>query len=511
MPQRLMCYIINSLCCFLYRSEYKKFTGIKDIEKEQKEKLFRILERNKNCEYGKKYDFYKIKDASEYQNKVPLTIFEDYLESIEKIKNGKKDILTSEDILLLELTSGSASASKLVPYTKSLKEEFQKGLKPWVYNLYSSYKGIKWGKSYWSVTPATTKNEYTEGGIPIGFEEDSEYFGSLEKKLFDIIFAVPGSIAKEKSIDEFYYKTAVHLLSCKSLTLISVWNPTYLILLLEYMEKNIEKLVAYISKKDKKRGLEVRENLSSKAYNKLWKSLRVISCWCDANAEEYAEKLRIWFPEVIIQPKGLLATEGLVSFPFAGENGARLSIKSHFFEFLSISDGRIYLAHELQQGREYAVIITTSGGLYRYKLNDIIEVTGFSGVFPLVKFKGKLDKVSDLFGEKLNELFIKNTIKRLGIKPEFYMMAPETDRYVLYIKCEKIPMNMDEALRENFHYDYSRKLGQLKELRIFKLTGNPEQEYLDQCVKLGQRLGDIKPTALHLQGSWDKVFKGDYL
>ncbi len=511
MPKSLLCYIINNFCCLLYRREYKKYTSIHDIAKEQKKKLFEILDRNKNCEYGKKYNFYRIKDIHEYQSIVPLTTFEDYLAPIEQIKNGEKNILTSEDILLLELTSGSASASKLIPYTESLKIEFQKGLKPWIYNLYTSYKGIKWGKSYWSVTPATTQNEYSKGGIPIGFEEDSEYFGRVEKKLFDLIFAVPGCIAKEKTIDEFYFKTVVHLLNCKNLTLISVWNPTYLILLLEYMEKNSIKVVAWISEKDKKRALDVSEILDSRTYNKLWKNLKVISCWCDANAEAYSEKLKLWFPSVTIQPKGLLATEGFISFPFAGEIGARLSIKSHFFEFLSISDNKITLAHELQQGSEYAVIITTSGGLYRYKLNDIIKVIGFSGVFPLIKFTGKSDKVSDLFGEKLNEIFIKNIMNKLEVKPEFYMMAPETDRYVLYIKGKNIPRNIDEVLRENFHYDYCRKLGQLKELRLFKLTGNPEQEYLDQCVKLGQRLGDIKPTVLHLQGSWDKVFKGEYL
>jgi hypothetical protein len=82
---------------------------------------------------------------------------------------------------------------------------------------------------------------------------------------------------------------------------------------------------------------------------------------------------------------------------------------------------------------------------------------------------------------------------------------------VLYIKSGKIPVNIEEALRENFHYDYCRKLGQLKELRIFKLTGDPEQEYMKECVRRGQRLGDIKPVALHLQGGWDSIFKGEYL
>ncbi|OPZ85116.1 MAG: GH3 auxin-responsive promoter [Firmicutes bacterium ADurb.Bin419] len=91
------------------------------------------------------------------------------------------------------------------------------------------------------------------------------------------------------------------------------------------------------------------------------------------------------------------------------------------------------------------------------------------------------------------------------------MVAPETDRYVLYIKSDRVPEDIDTFFRTNFHYDYCRKLGQLKKLKIFRLTGNPEKEYLDECVKRGQRLGDIKPSVLQLKGGWDKAFKGEYL
>jgi hypothetical protein len=487
------------------------YIRVKDVRVVQIEKLICILRANRSCEYGDKYDFENIGDLEEFQKKVPLTDYEDYKPYIEEIKKGKKNILTAEDVLLLELSSGSTSASKLIPYTRTLKEEFQKGIRPWLYDLYSSYKGIKWGRSYWSVTPAATKKEYAEGGIPIGFEDDKEYFGALEKKLFDIIFAVPSDAAKADSIEEFYYKTALGLLKCRDITLISVWNPSFLMLLLEYMEKNSEKLAEDISIKNRKRGMEVRICLNEKAFEKLWKNLKVISCWCDGNAKAYADKLKAIFPNSAIQPKGLLATEGFVSFPLSGAGGAVLSIRSHFFEFEAAGDNKIYFADELEKGKEYSVILTTSGGFYRYRLKDIVQVTGFMGQVPVIKFLGKQDKVSDLFGEKLNEIFVKTVIESSGTEGDFFMMAPETDRYVLYIKSERVPDGIEDKLRENFHYDYCRKLGQLKPLRIFMLTGNPRQEYLEECVRRGQRLGDIKPVLLHLQGGWDKVFKGEYL
>jgi hypothetical protein len=70
---------------------------------------------------------------------------------------------------------------------------------------------------------------------------------------------------------------------------------------------------------------------------------------------------------------------------------------------------------------------------------------------------------------------------------------------------------LDEALRANFHYDYCRRLGQLQALRLFRLCGRPQEEYLEECVRRGQRLGDIKPVLLHLQGGWDQVFEGEYI
>jgi len=76
-------------------------------------------------------------------------------------------------------------------------------------------------------------------------------------------------------------------------------------------------------------------------------------------------------------------------------------------------------------------------------------------------------------------------------------VAPEVDHYVLYIKSKYMPEGVDEALRSNFHYDYCRKLGQLKPLKIFKLRGDPEREYINACIANGQRLGDIKPALLY--------------
>ncbi len=120
--------------------------------------------------------------------------------------------------------------------------------------------------------------------------------------------------------------------------------------------------------------------------------------------------------------------------------------------------------------------------------------------------------MSDLFGEKIDEHFAQEVINKLNTVG-FSMLAPEKDRYVLYTRAGGITdgAELDNALRGNFHYDYCRRLGQLKEPRIFILSANPEEEYLKRYTEKGMRLGDIKMHSLSLDSMWDKYFNGEYI
>ncbi len=66
----------------------------------------------------------------------------------------------------------------------------------------------------------------------------------------------------------------------------------------------------------------------------IWPYLTLISCWTSAYAKTYVSDIMQYFPGVDIQGKGLLATEGIISFPLVGKNGYVLSAQSHFFEFI---------------------------------------------------------------------------------------------------------------------------------------------------------------------------------
>lgn len=514
--------------------------------------LWALLARNAETEWGRRYGFAGIRSIREFQATVPLTTYEDYSEAIERIGAGKAGVLTRDPVRLLELTSGSTAPTKLLPYTDALKQEFQRAISPWIADLYKHHPALLRGTSYWSVSPIVQQQTRTAGGIPIGFEEDSEYLGRVQGALLRSLLAVPPLVRQVAEMETFRYVTLLFLLRQRSLALISVWNPTFLTLLVAPLEGWGERLAQDIERgtltpptpldpalhavfqrllrPDALRAAEVRAALNAgdaaQRHTALWPHLRLLSCWADAAAVRYADDLARLFPQAQVQGKGLLATEGVVSLPLIGQPGAVLAVRSHFFEFLPADEEHPRLAHQLDEGRQYEVILTTGGGLYRYRMHDWVEVVGHRRGCPLLRFVGKGAAISDWFGEKVHERHVQQTLDRLldahDLHPAFVMVACDEANhppaYTLFIEAPTMPAAalaplapaLEQALLDNFHYRYCRELGQLGPARLFRITGGALKSYQQACQRHGQRAGDIKPVALHRLGGWSRAFMGDF-
>lgn len=565
------------------KSAYNSFD--KDIEKfmdYQKEYLMTYVRENKGTVFGQEHGFDGIRSIEDFQqNVMPMdyNAHEPYIK--QHMEEGIKALI-EEEILLFELSSGSTSASKFIPYTKGLKEDFMAGVKPWLYNLYTHYPSVLEGKAYWSISPIQTGNNRSKTGIPIGFEDDTGYFGRIQSWLFKHIFAVPSDVKFIDDIEDFRYVTLLFLLSERKLSFVSVWNPTFFTLLLDAFivhyraliedldegvihPPNESELSIGINKAFKARPKRANElnaimrnqNDESDSYKgifqKIWPYLKVISCWDQGNSRWMANQLSSYFDSIVIQGKGLLATEGLVTFPVEGI-GHVVSYKSHFFEFVEIEDNintkettvettakttaktiqesmcnkpRVYLLNELELGKKYSVLMTTRGGLYRYRLYDIVRVTGFHKALPCLEFIGKEANVSDFYGEKLNEQHLKAIIE--GMKPEsneldskFYFLAPcrleDGFAYVLFIKgvnserARHYGETFEEGLMENYHYSYARHLGQINPLKVYIMKNDSEKTYCDHISKVrGMKLGDIKFQLLSAVLGFDQVMDGYFL
>ncbi|MCM2358683.1 MAG: GH3 auxin-responsive promoter family protein [Geobacteraceae bacterium] len=552
--RRALCHAANWLWYLSTLREAAAFhRSLACVAAIQEQLLLEMLRRNRGTEFGRRCGFAAISSAREYQEAVPLAEYGDFEPYIARIGAGEPNLLTAEPVLLLEPTGGSSGGSKLIPYTAGLKRQFQRGIAPWIADLYRNFPGLLGGESYWSVSPAARQGERTGGGVPVGFEDDSDYAGGVGRLLVRSLQAVPEGVKRIGAMEGFWYATLLFLLRSRHLTLISVWNPTFLTILCGHLERwwpqltddiaagtltpplpldpALARQLGQYNRPDPERAREIRAVCSrggdqAARHRELWPRLRLISSWCDGAAGEQAEELRRLFPQAELQGKGLLATEGFVTFPLAGVDGCLPALRSHFLEFLPRDGGEALLLHQLEAGRSYALVITTAGGLYRYRLHDLVRVTGFRNGVPLFRFVGKEEHISDRFGEKLHEGHVHGVLRRAaarsGLSPRFAMLAFEErprSAYVFFVeepgaddnRLARLGTEIDELLRENFHYHYCRDLGQLAPVRVFRIARDGREDYLRACCSHGQRLGDVKPLALHRRSGWSEVFRGRML
>jgi hypothetical protein len=510
---------------------YARFrVALSHPEKVQRAILLQYLHENARTAFGRAHGFSAIRTVEEFQERVPLATWEDVAPWVVRIAAGETGVLTRAPVRALEPTSGSSSAAKRIPYTAAMQREIRRAVAPWVFDLYRHRPGLARGCAYWSITPVAFEEEREASAVRVGFEEDSEYLGGFWSRLVDSTLAVPGAVRRARDVETFRYTTLLYLLRRAELTVISVWHPSFLTLLVDALPGHWENLLKDVERGTAtvagtlaplpRRAAELRR-LQPEETTRIWPRLGLLSCWGDGHAVLHLPELVRRFPGVEIQPKGLLATEAFVTIPFEGRTP--LAVRSHFFEFLpeGAEGERPRLAHELEPGGTYSVVVTTGGGLYRYRLGDRVEVDGFVGRTPSLRFLGREGHTSDLRGEKLHESFVAGALerafRRTGASPRFALLAPDLPAnpamapgYTLYLEIEKPVPGMAGALEKelaaNPHYRLCVALGQLTPAKTFRIEGDAFALYLRRCQERGQRMGDVKPLALSVLSGWSTVF-----
>lgn len=509
--------------------------ALRDPAAAQTRRFHYYLRHNAQTAFGKAHRLGTVRDYTEFTRCVPLSDYDSIAPWIERIRGGEPNVLTRDCVTHLMPTSGSSGARKLIPFTPTLQKEFDGAVAAWVCEMFGHWPALMFGPAYWSVTPVLNDVEQEPSAVPIGFATDAAYLGGAATRLINAVMAVPEQVRHAGSIDAFRYATVLSLLRCRDLRLISMWHPSFFSLLLDSLQADWDRLLRDVATG----GFDHTDDFPANARDqwitrpnlgrareleaagpcnpaRLWPRLAVVSCWAHGPAEFAANDLHDRLTGVSLQPKGLIATEAFVSLPFGGQHP--LAINTHFFEFLG-ADGQVRLAEALEHGGEYEVVVTTGGGLWRYKLGDRVKVTGFVGRTPSIRFLGRGGNVSDQRGEKLSEAFVAAAMREvLGqSRPAFVLLAPDEDlegaRYTLYVQGDTRPewaVALDDVLRKNPHYAYCRDLGQLKPIRLFSIAQGAYEQFIRHEISHGARLGDVKPAVLSNRTGWSKVFAGAY-
>lgn len=468
-----------------------------------------------NSTYGKSV-WLDVAGSLEAVRRAPIVEWDDLAPWVERIANGEQHVLTTEPVLVFERTSGSTTLPKRVPYTQGLLDDFSAATGPWLDDLFRAFPAMFRTRQYWSVSPAVRAPETTPSGLRVGFEDDTEYFGPATRFAMKQLMAVPSTVTKAKTVERWRDETLLHLIECDDLGFISVWNPSFFTVLLEALLSRWTTLESRLSPRRRLALQAALERSGGVSGETLWPSLQVISCWTDAWAAESVPGLRRFFPRTPLQGKGLLATEGVVSFPLWGQPAPVAAVTSHLLEFEALEDeGRpARFVDELREGAAYSPILTTRGGLVRYRLPDVVRCVGFWRALPLLRFEGRLDKTSDLRGEKLSsvvvESVLRETLRRVPV--QFVLLAPSlepTPRYVLFLESDvddvtarRVAESVERGLMNEYHYRYCRELGQLERVTLVRVK-NARPKWLAAMQARGMKLGDIKPAAFDTSTGWE--------
>ena len=148
-----------------------------------------------------------------------------------------------------------------------------------------------------------------------------------------------------------------------------------------------------------------------------WPDLQLIGCWKGGTVGSYLMRFPEWFgPDgrafAPVRDWGYLSSEARGSIPLSDEgSGGVLTVGTNVYEFVAVDDlesdpddpGK-WLFHgvdELQEGADYYIFFSTTGGLYRYDINDVVRVVGYHNKTPVIAFQRKGRGATSITGEKV--------------------------------------------------------------------------------------------------------------
>jgi len=520
-----------------------------DPMKAQGSLLLKYLSKNKNTEYGKKYHFSEVRSITDYQMLVPMSDSESIFPYVEKIVNGEENVLTKDNVIFFGLTSGTTGKPKLIPVTKFSRAKKSETLDLWAYYISRDHPGVLDGKILAIINPED--EAFTKNGVPYGAESGHAYKNL--PAMIRGIYAIPYDVFRIKDYESRYY-CILRIAMGQDITTIATLNPSTIILLCQKIEKYKETLIDDIENGTLYREIKVPVDIRKSIEKSLrplperarelksilkekgsllpkyfWPRLELIECWKGGTVKIYLKELPQYFGDTPVRDFGCLSTEARASIPM-GDSGAGgvLAINTNFYEFIPKEDmgkrqKRFLLCDELEKNREYFIIVTTPGGLYRYNIDDIVTVRGFFNNTPMIEFVQKGLNAVSVMGEKLYESQLNEAVNRAvdknkllleffcacaqSGKPPRYVFLAEFDGNVPSGSKRELLKSIEEELKiENAEYKYVRD-AQLLDPPILKVVKSGEFErYRARRVMEGANDSQFKVPELTSDESFQKNF-----
>lgn len=443
-----------------------------------------LLAAGQYTEFGRDHHFSDLQSLQDYKNRIPVHEYENLKPYIERMMKGEQNILWNTPVTWFAKSSGTTSdKSKFIPVSEeSLKENHYRASKDVLSFYYASHpdSGLLTGK-----------------GLIIG---GSHQINTLNE---EVSYGDLSAVVLQNS--PFW----AHWLR----------TPDLSIALMDEWESKIEKLAQST----------IQENVTSMAGVPTWLIVllkRILEITGKANIKEVWPGLELYmhggvsfvpyrhqFEKLIGAPINYLemynASEGFFSAQDDVNQEGMLLMCDHgiFYEFMPVSEyGKEFpqtlQLDEVEKDKNYAPVITTNGGLWRYLLGDTIQ---FTSLQPFrIKVSGRLKHYINAFGE---EVIVDNSDQAIAIASaktgsvvNDYTAAPvyfseeENGAHEWLIEFEKPPHNLEQftleldAALKTINSDYEAKRYKNMALRlplVKPVAINTFKKWLSSKGKLG--------------------------
>ena len=446
----------------------------------QNEVLISLLKNAKNTEFGIKYNFNSINNYSSFSKNIPITDYESFFKYIERSIKGESNIFWNSPIKWYAQSSGTTnSKSKFIPVSKESLEECHYKAGKDVLCLYvnnNEDSNLFSGKSL------------RLGGSKKLYENNNNYFGDLSAILIDnlplwaeLLSAPSNEISLMDKWDE-KIKAIINSTLNENITSLAGVPSWMLILLNKILEDRNERTIKYI-----------------------WKNLEVYFHG-GVNFNPYINQFKSVLGEDVRFYETYNASEGF--FAIQDRNGSddmllMLDYGIYFeFEILNKLNHEIINLSKVKLDTNYAIIISTNAGLWRYKIGDTIKFTSLNPF--RIKITGRTKSFINAFGEELIIENAENALNKTLLKHKSriveYTVAPSfiskknSGYHQWLIEFEKKPLNiskfcedLDSNLQE-LNSDYKSKRFKDITMKSLEIIIAKEKLFFD-WLRLKNKLG----------------------
>ncbi|HVJ63882.1 MAG TPA: GH3 auxin-responsive promoter family protein [Bdellovibrionota bacterium] len=526
---------------------------IDDLKRCQEDLLRKILARNAKTEFGTKHGFSDIKSVEDFRRLVPVLDYEYLRPYVERQDSTGAHALVNATPVFYAVTSGTTGKPKYIPLHSDALKSHSKSTNFFMAKLLRDRPRMFEGKTLAIVSPAV--EGYMEAsGRPFGSTSGHMY--EATSPLIKNRYVVPSAIFAIEDYDVKYRAILRLALQEEQITYLTTANPSTIAKLVNLCAATFDQMIEDIEtgsfrdldklsaptrkamqsrlRADRARAerlRQIRDMGGKPRIRDLWPDLQVVSTWTGGSSSIFLDQLKDQFSkDTLLRDPGYLASEFRGSVPItSGTNVGVPTFWNGYYEFAEQAawdnGEKTFLGlHQLEHKKRYYIFITTDYGLYRYNMNDIIEVDGFYRTHcPLIRFVQKGKGVTSITGEKLYENQVLDAVarteKEFGVDSEFFIMScdPQESRYTLYYElsptvkdtklyrggdgwideCKRFQDRIDEVLGEiNLEYHAKRQSGRVHPLRVVILKRGTYETFKRFYLSAGQREGQFKIVAL---------------